>query len=155
VTGGDAILVDVDEPELLPATDAVEIRAPKYGSERAVYLADGLIDIVRAHLVRLAGRGDARWLFHRENDNPPHQNTVGYWWRKARTAAGCPSVKLHDLRHFYASGLIAVGCDVVTRSACARAQQCDHHPQHLRASLADRGGPHPGRCCGLGRGSPP
>jgi integrase len=23
-------------------------------------------------------------------------------------------VKLHDLRHFYASGLIAAGCDVVT-----------------------------------------
>ncbi|SDE18326.1 tyrosine-type recombinase/integrase [Rhodococcus tukisamuensis] len=24
------------------------------------------------------------------------------------------STKLHDLRHFYASGLIAAGCDVVT-----------------------------------------
>ncbi|HYV78914.1 MAG TPA: tyrosine-type recombinase/integrase [Streptosporangiaceae bacterium] len=35
-------------------------------------------------------------------------------WRKARTAAGCGTVKLHDLRHFYASGLIAAGCDVVT-----------------------------------------
>jgi integrase len=92
----------------------VEIRAPKYGSERTVFLADGLIEIVRMHLVRLAGHGDARWLFHGENGNPPHQNTVGYWWRKARTAAGCPSVKLHDLRHFYASGLIAAGCDVVT-----------------------------------------
>jgi integrase len=45
---------------------------------------------------------------------PPHQNAVGTWWRKARTAAGCGSVKLHDLRHFYASGLIAAGCDVVT-----------------------------------------
>ena len=27
---------------------------------------------------------------------------------------GCPALKLHDLRHFYASGLIAAGCDVVT-----------------------------------------
>jgi integrase len=25
-----------------------------------------------------------------------------------------PGLKLHDLRHFYASGLIAEGCDVVT-----------------------------------------
>ena len=92
----------------------VEIRAPKYGSERTVYLADELLTIVRQHLVRLPGGGATRWLFHGENDNPPHQNTVGYWWRKTRTAAGCPSVKLHDLRHFYASGLIASGCDVVT-----------------------------------------
>jgi integrase len=33
---------------------------------------------------------------------------------KARAKAGCDAVKLHDLRHFYASGLIAAGCDVVT-----------------------------------------
>jgi integrase len=26
----------------------------------------------------------------------------------------CPAVKLHDLRHYYPSGLIAAGCDVVT-----------------------------------------
>jgi integrase len=45
---------------------------------------------------------------------PPHQNTVGYWWRKTRASAGHPTVKLHDLRHFYASGLTAAGCDVVT-----------------------------------------
>lgn len=28
--------------------------------------------------------------------------------------AGLAGIKLHDLRHFYASGLIAQGCDVVT-----------------------------------------
>jgi integrase len=28
--------------------------------------------------------------------------------------AGLKDIKLHDLRHFYASGLIAQGCDVVT-----------------------------------------
>ncbi len=27
---------------------------------------------------------------------------------------GLSGIKLHDLRHFYASGLIAAGCDVVT-----------------------------------------
>jgi integrase len=38
----------------------------------------------------------------------------GYQWRRVRAAAGCAGIRLHDLRHFYASGLIAAGCDVVT-----------------------------------------
>lgn len=92
----------------------IEVRAPKYGSERVVYLAEGLVTIVRAHISRLPEGGPDRWLFRGEGTNPPHQNTVGYWWRKTRTKAGCPQIKLHDLRHFYASGLIAAGCDVVT-----------------------------------------
>ena len=40
---------------------------------------------------------------------PPHQNTVGYWWRKTLRDAGLSGIKLHDLRHFYTSGLIAAG----------------------------------------------
>jgi len=93
----------------------VEIRAPKYGSERAVYLADGLVEILAAHVAaHCPGFGSGRWLFGFGKDLPPHQNTVGFWWRKARTAAGCGAVKLHDLRHFFASGLIAAGWDVVT-----------------------------------------
>lgn len=34
-------------------------------------------------------------------------------WGKTRVTAGV-SFRLHDLRHFYARGLIAAGCDVVT-----------------------------------------
>jgi integrase len=93
----------------------VEIRPPKYGSERSVYLADGLVEILAEHVAaHCPGTDPGRWLFGFGKDVPPHQNTVGFWWRKARAAAGCAAVKLHDLRHFYASGLIAAGCDVVT-----------------------------------------
>jgi integrase len=93
----------------------VEIRPPKYGSERVVYLADGLVGILSAHVAaHCGGTGAGRFVFGFGADVPPHQNTVGHWWRKTRTAAGCAAVKLHDLRHFYASGLIAEGCDVVT-----------------------------------------
>ncbi|PKW14404.1 tyrosine-type recombinase/integrase [Saccharopolyspora spinosa] len=93
----------------------VEIRAPKYGSERTVYLADVLVEMLRDYLEKhRPGENRDRWLFEGEQGLPPHQNTVGYWWRKARTAASCESIRLHDLRHFYASGLIAAGCDVVT-----------------------------------------
>jgi integrase len=93
----------------------VEIRAPKYGSERTVYLADDLLLVLAHHIKTYCpGTDPERWLFEGDKGNPPHQNTVGYWWRKARRRAGVEGVKLHDLRHFYASGLIAQGCDVVT-----------------------------------------
>jgi integrase len=92
----------------------VDIRPPKYGSERTVYLPDGLVQILARHLEACGtGADPAAWLFLGERDDPPHQNTVGYWWRKTRTAAGV-QFKLHDCRHFFASGLIADGCDVVT-----------------------------------------
>ena len=88
----------------------VEIRAPKYGSERKVHLADGLVEMLSARLAaHCPGTDPGRFVFGFGQDVPPDQNTVGFWWRKARAAAGCDAVKLHDLRHFYASGLIAAG----------------------------------------------
>jgi integrase len=93
----------------------VEIKAPKYGSERVIYLPDELTTLLARHVeAHTFGRTADRWLFQGEPGNPPHQNTVGYWWRKAKTTAGVSGVRLHDLRHFYASGLIAARCDVVT-----------------------------------------
>jgi integrase len=92
----------------------VEIRAPKYGSERVVYLADSLVDLLAQHVADFGTHGDHQWLFVGDGDDPPHQNTVSYWWRKTLRDADLSGFKLHDLRHFYASGLIAAGCDVVT-----------------------------------------
>jgi integrase len=93
----------------------VEIRAPKYGSERMVYLADGLVTLLAQHVEQhRPGADPGRWLFEGTPGQPPHQNTVGYFWRKACKAVGIAGLSLHDLRHFYASGLIADGCDVVT-----------------------------------------
>jgi len=92
----------------------VEIREPKCGSERTVYVPDELIKILSEH-VRLYRPGDDpdRWLFPGKDEDPLHQNSAGHLFRKARAAAGV-DCRLHDLRHFYASGLIAAGCDVVT-----------------------------------------
>lgn len=91
----------------------VEVKLPKYGSERVVYAADGLLSILSEHIAayRLAGRRET-WLFS-SGGQPVHQNTVGHWWRTARRDAA-PTLRLHDLRHYFASGLIAAGCDVVT-----------------------------------------
>jgi integrase len=93
---------------------AIDVRSPKYGSERVIHLADSLINVLADHVAAHGTTGKDRWLFAGEGDDPPHQNTVGYWWRKALRDAGLTGIKLHDLRHFYASGLIAAGCDVVT-----------------------------------------
>lgn len=93
----------------------VEVRAPKYGSERTVYFADGLLDLLSAHIAEhRAGEDPSRWLFEASAGLPPHQNTVGHRWRKACKRAGLTGLTLHDLRHLYASGLIAAGCGVVT-----------------------------------------
>jgi integrase len=93
----------------------MEIRPPKYRSERTVYLADELLDLLSRHIAeRRPGDDPHRWLFEAAPGRPPHQNTVGHQWRRSCRAAKITGVTLHDLRHFYASGLIASGCDVVT-----------------------------------------
>ena len=94
---------------------SVELRAPKHGSERTVTLPDSLLELLAAHIEHHVSDDDPDgWLFRTPNGNPPHQNTVGHQWRKATRASGLEGIRLHDLRHFYASGLIASGCDVVT-----------------------------------------
>lgn len=92
----------------------MEIRPPKYGSERTVFIPKGLAEMLSEHVaLRRPGNDPARWLFPGTVDAtlPKHSATVGRAWRTLR---GELPFRLHDLRHFYASGLIAAGCDVVT-----------------------------------------
>jgi len=92
-----------------------EIRPPKYASERTVYLPDALVQLLAWHVQRFRpGDDPGRWMFEASVGRPPHQNTIGYVWRTACRRAGVTGATFHDLRHFYASGLIAAGCDVVT-----------------------------------------
>lgn len=91
----------------------VILRAPKYESERTIYLPDELVTILSEHVRQHTPVGVSdRWLFD-EGDRPWHDNLVDYRWRSTRSDAGVTH-KLHDLRHYFASGLIAAGCDVVT-----------------------------------------
>jgi integrase len=92
----------------------VVIRPPKFGSERTVFLPEALVTILSEHVrLHCPGNDPDRWMFPGRNGDPLHQNSAGHLWRRTRTAAKV-SFRLHDLRHFYASGLIADGCDVVT-----------------------------------------
>ena len=91
-----------------------EIRPPKYGSERTVFVPDPVLAVLAEHVrAHSPGDGADRWLFGGDTDLPIHESSVVYLWRKVRAAIGF-GYRLHDLRHFYASGLIAAGCDVVT-----------------------------------------
>jgi len=56
----------------------------------------------------------AGWLFFTAAGDPLPPSTVHSWWKRTTAAAGVSGLHLHALRHFYASGLIAAGCDVVT-----------------------------------------
>lgn len=91
-----------------------EVRAPKYGSERDIALPDGLLGILARHVEEVGVYGDDGWLFPGQSGGPAFPRKLDYAWNKTRAAAGVTGVHLHDLRHFYASGLIAAGCDVVT-----------------------------------------
>ncbi len=120
------------------------IRPPKYGSERVVYLPDELVTILSEHVAtHLDSASPTSWLFTVE-DAPMYDNAITWRWRATRSAAGLAHVRLHDLRHFYASGLIAAGCDVVTVQRALGSRDGDHHAQHLQPPVAHRRGSHPG-----------
>lgn len=51
---------------------------------------------------------------------------------KWQRQAGITGVTLHDLRHFFASGLTAGGCDVVTVQRALGAGRSAHNAEHLR-----------------------
>ncbi|WP_207557573.1 tyrosine-type recombinase/integrase [Mycobacteroides abscessus] len=101
--------------QLQPGKGGLEIRAPKYESERIVYAPDGLLKLLRAHIdTYLPDAKPDAWLFPGNTDKlPAHFHVMRRWWNEAKKAADA-DYRLHDLRHYYASGLIAAGCDVVT-----------------------------------------
>ncbi|WP_310965076.1 tyrosine-type recombinase/integrase [Nocardioides terrisoli] len=65
------------------------------------------------HLDQVRPDGDDGYLFSL-GAYVYNRNSAGHQWRRVRKQVGMDEFILHDLRHFYASGLIAAGCDVVT-----------------------------------------
>lgn len=106
--------IHVERQAQLVNGGGVDIRPPKFGSERRVYAPDALITILSEHVrIHIPGDDPDRWLFPGNGEDPLHQNSADYLWRRTRAEAKI-AFTLHDLRHFYASGLIAAGCDPVT-----------------------------------------
>ena len=92
----------------------VRVCDPKAGSVRTIAISDELVAILAEHVRTVGVMGEERWLFTPDGEHLFNRNSAGNQWRAAREKAGIDEFTLHDLRHFYASGLIAAGCDVVT-----------------------------------------
>jgi integrase len=90
-----------------------EVVEPKHGSERVVFIPDELATMLARHVQEVGVYGDEGWLFS-VGGALLNRGMAGHYWRQVRGASGLDDFTLHDLRHFYASGLIASGCDVVT-----------------------------------------
>lgn len=85
---------------------------PKYGSERTVYIPDELAKSLASCANGLAPEAH---LFRTPLGRLYNRNSAGEEWRRIRAAVGLSDeVTIHNLRHTFASNLIAAGCDVVT-----------------------------------------
>lgn len=91
----------------------IDVRPPKANSERTVYVPTALTDALAEHVSTFGTLGPEKWVFH-FGDHLYLGRNVTTSWDDARTRAGLPDFTFHCTRHYYASGLIAAGCDVVT-----------------------------------------
>jgi integrase len=78
-------------------------------STRVIPADDLVLNAVTAHMRRWAP-GSGQLLITNRLGRPVQRNSFGDCWREAVRAAGLPrGTRFHDLRHFYASTLIADG----------------------------------------------
>jgi integrase len=99
---------------------SVRGETPEFGppKSRASYRTVPMPDLVAVtlsdHLARYRA-GRVGLVFSNRAGDPLRRSNFGDMWRRAVTAAGLPAwATFHDLRHFYASLLIARGCSVKT-----------------------------------------
>ncbi|WUE66413.1 tyrosine-type recombinase/integrase [Streptomyces europaeiscabiei] len=133
------------------------IELPKTGkSRRTVPVGEVVTDALLAHL---AARPTKEWLFTMEEGEPLNYRRWKTEWNCARRAlqkaeneaASCedrkavelPHMVTHDLRHFYASALIAGGSSV--KQVQLILGHASAVPADLRAPVAGRRRPHPDR----------
>lgn len=92
-----------------------KIRPPKYGSKRIVPLTSEARQILAEHETVWNPHG---WLFTTEQGtNLCTANFGGRLWQEIRSKAKLDDLRLHDLRHTFASLCLAGGLDVLTVSA--------------------------------------
>jgi integrase len=79
-------------------------------SNRTVPVAQTTLDRLAAHLAK-HGEGPERLVFPNRYRRPTWRSHFSMTWKDARKRAGVEA-RFHDLRHHYASTLIAAGCSI-------------------------------------------
>jgi integrase len=70
----------------------------------------------QARLALSRGLPGAPWIFTSDHVNPWRPDFATHRWGRVRADAGLPAVRLHDLRHYVGSDMIAAGINVRTVS---------------------------------------
>ena len=89
------------------------IKPTKTYEERTVDLTPDLLQAIQCHLTWLKteavrhGTGEPEWLFPNEDGGPMDESRVRKAFKRALKDAKLPAFRLYDLRHTYASLLLA------------------------------------------------
>lgn len=122
--------VDLEHGELLIERSVVEddgrllVKATKTHAARRIALDAGTLAVLEAHRARQLERSEAGetklsarafvWSDELDGTRPWRPDRVSQAFRKLCAREGVKGVRLHDLRHFAATELIAAGVDAVT-----------------------------------------
>ena len=87
--------------QYLAGVGPVETPPKSAAGVREIVIPASLTPALRAHLDAHVDAAPTSWLLHPESTRglPIHPNSLRAAWEKARTAAGIPWLKFHDLRH--------------------------------------------------------
>ena len=101
----------VDRQVVTPSAGVPAFGPPKTnGSYRMIPLADVVVEQLAEH-VRQYGTGVDGVLLHRDGVLVG-RNRFGDLWRATVGRAGLPGVRMHDLRHTYASTMLSQGVSI-------------------------------------------
>jgi len=113
----------------------------KSGRERHVPLSAAAITLLQ----RIPRNKNSEWIFVNPKTNKPYVS-IFYSWNTARTAAGLADVRLHDLRHSFASFLVNAGCSlyevqkILGHASVNMTQRYSHLSQHSLLRAAEHAG---------------
>jgi integrase len=99
------------------------VKATKTHERRSVDLSPDLLRLLERHLVWLktqalkGGWGEPEWLFPNDVGRLQDKWVAGKAFRRLLKTAGLPGFRLYDLRHTYASLLLAAGAPITYVSA--------------------------------------
>lgn len=95
-----------DEIDLARRTLTIPAARSKSKKTHVVPLSDAALDLLQE--IRAERAQDCPWVFVNPKTGKPPVS-IFYAWNSIRKAAGIPEVRLHDLRHSFASFLINAG----------------------------------------------